>query len=654
MLLDSGSLTEENIEQLAKLCEVEHGIEHVLPAVRGDEVPSESGDEVPSESGDEVPSESDDEGHSTAVVLESVGNICNANLLAEGQSLPFLPKGLTVVYGDNASGKSGYTRILKQFCRARRSEPIRASIYSDDGEIPATAMVTYTVGEKSRTFEWQDGQNNLPRELKNILVFDAHCGGFYLDEEMDAIFRPFGLDLFDKMVGACLRLRSLIDSKLEKVNSRTIDLSALTGDTIVGKLIDRLDTATVEEVESLATLSESESQRLKVLSKTVIDLKAANPRQIAIQLRLQKGRVDAFARRVSEIETELSKDSATALQSACKLASTTAKTAEIASDKTFPSILSNPGGEVWMALWTAARNYSLQVYPEQDFPYTEGEARCVLCEQQLSQEATQRLQAFDAFVSDEIQKNAREAESSYSTLRKKILSVDTEIGESENTIKEIESEYKEFAAAVRASFLSAESRKQALLEACSNGSWEGIAPLPPSLVEQLQMISQNLDSRAEPLMKADLLTTADKTGVELAELGARVLLQQKKEDVLAERERQQLAAKLRNSLSDTRTTQITNQSTDLTKEYVTDRLATAFVNEVKGLHLPFLKVELVPTRGEHAALYHRIQFTDAKGEKLREVASDGEQKCIALAAFLTELATADHQSGDLPLYSVPT
>ena len=42
--------------------------------------------------------------------------------LAREQTLEFQPAGLTVIYGDNASGKSGYARILKKVCRARAAE----------------------------------------------------------------------------------------------------------------------------------------------------------------------------------------------------------------------------------------------------------------------------------------------------------------------------------------------------------------------------------------------------------------------------------------------------------------------------------------------------------------------------------------------------
>jgi hypothetical protein len=48
------------------------------------------------------------------VTLRHVRDVENVNALAPDETLTFTRVGLTVVYGDNGSGKSGYARILKQ------------------------------------------------------------------------------------------------------------------------------------------------------------------------------------------------------------------------------------------------------------------------------------------------------------------------------------------------------------------------------------------------------------------------------------------------------------------------------------------------------------------------------------------------------------
>src|SRR6185295_8888092 len=57
----------------------------------------------------------------TVVSLTSVTHHRGVNALAPEQTISFGPS-LTIVYGQNAAGKSGYTRILKRACQCRFRE----------------------------------------------------------------------------------------------------------------------------------------------------------------------------------------------------------------------------------------------------------------------------------------------------------------------------------------------------------------------------------------------------------------------------------------------------------------------------------------------------------------------------------------------------
>ena len=59
-----------------------------------------------------------------AVRLVSIAKLEHVNALASDLPLTFQPNGLTIVYGDNGSGKSGYARLLKRITRARHQEDV--------------------------------------------------------------------------------------------------------------------------------------------------------------------------------------------------------------------------------------------------------------------------------------------------------------------------------------------------------------------------------------------------------------------------------------------------------------------------------------------------------------------------------------------------
>ena len=52
-----------------------------------------------------------------------------------------------------------------------------------------------------------------PFGFSNSGEIDAHCAAVYLTEKTDVAFRPFGLDLFDKLVKACKAVRGRLESE---------------------------------------------------------------------------------------------------------------------------------------------------------------------------------------------------------------------------------------------------------------------------------------------------------------------------------------------------------------------------------------------------------------------------------------------------------
>lgn len=61
--------------------------------------------------------------NSDDVILSKISNIDNVNALSKTCELEFAQKGLTIVYGDNGSGKSSYVSILKHACNTRGQKP---------------------------------------------------------------------------------------------------------------------------------------------------------------------------------------------------------------------------------------------------------------------------------------------------------------------------------------------------------------------------------------------------------------------------------------------------------------------------------------------------------------------------------------------------
>ncbi len=94
-----------------------------------------------------------------SVRLISIAKTAHVNALASDQPLTFEPNGLTIVYGDSGSGKSGYARLLKRITRSRHQEEVLSDVFSD------TAMEKPTAGARWLSSRCRCGRSPLPALL---------------------------------------------------------------------------------------------------------------------------------------------------------------------------------------------------------------------------------------------------------------------------------------------------------------------------------------------------------------------------------------------------------------------------------------------------------------------------------------------------------
>ena len=177
-LLLTGELGDEDIDALTEICKSAHGL-------------AEDQEKTPLAK-EHLPTNAAEAGQ---VTVQSIFHHHGVNALAKDQTLNFGP-GLTVVYGDNAAGKSGYTRILKSACRARGSEKILGNVLSGATPLKPVVSIKYKIGDGA-PHEWSGEGDD--ESVARVSVFDRHSASVYLTEKTDVAFRPFGLDLFDKL-----------------------------------------------------------------------------------------------------------------------------------------------------------------------------------------------------------------------------------------------------------------------------------------------------------------------------------------------------------------------------------------------------------------------------------------------------------------------
>ena len=630
-LIQNGELFEDDIRALVEICKSAHGL-------------AEQQDVTPLTS-NHVP---DKRRSSTPVSLVSIFHHRGVNALAEDQTLKFAPN-LTVVYGDNATGKTGYIRILKSACRARGQEKILGNVVSGTTPLTPVVAIKYKVGEEQDPQEWS-GQGK-DEFISRVSVFDTQCAAVYLTEKTDVAFRPFGLDLFDKLVRACKVVRTQLEKEQRSLASNvltTVQVQIPEG-TAVAKLLANITLLTKPQtVKKLSHLTDDEESRLALLKKSLLDLQANDPEKLARQLTLRAGRVQTLARHIKDVEAALSVEAVDAVFEARADIRSKSEAAERLRLASFPSgVLTGTGKESWTVLWESARKFSEELaYPGQTFPVVENGAHCVLCQQDLDHAARHRLQQFEQFVTSTTEHELRKIRETFTYLCRAFADLKVTTETISETLKEISIEHVAVSNTIAAALAAAEDRRKAITLALSDDR-DSPEDYPALILvaAEVDAFAVHIDERIKTLRTTATDETLERMTAEVQELRARKLLAQHEQIVLDEIERKSKFAAYGLCIGDTRTHAITQKSTVVTRNTVTQKLKQSFQDELSYLAFRHVEVELQEVGGTEGVLYHKFVLTRAPGVVLPKVVSEGEQRCLSIAAFFAELSTADDPSG---------
>jgi energy-coupling factor transporter ATP-binding protein EcfA2 len=585
-------------------------------------------------------------GQTAAVSLLSIANVTGVNNLAEGQTLGFEPNGITIIYGNNGAGKSGYARILKRACRARHAGKIEPNVYADQPPKHVSVNIAYGIGGTPQPVEpWQNGANP-HATLSAVSVFDTDCASVHIREKNEVAFRPFGLDVPDELAAACQAVKDALvteQKQLEKARNPIFAAPTWRGITMVGKALAALSHDTdAKKVEALAALSADESARLERLREDL----SKNPTKAAAE---QTVKADNIMRLIAAMNSAASSTADAELLGAAALAEDARSkrdAARLAAEKAFTGEpLAGVGGETWRALWDSARRYSIEIaYQGQPFPPSSEEAHCLLCQQPLEAEARERMARFENFIQKDTEQVAREAEKVAQIARQTIASASIGTRAVKAGLDELGLQDQALQRKTRRFIAAARLRRHVLLKALGGAGEVQLPHVPPSPVSDLGQLQTTLRNYAAELRKSADADERKKLEADFAELSDRALLAGMLQVVTDEIQRLKTIRFLTECAGDTATNAITKMGNDIADTVITPRLRDRFQEEIVKLAASKVRVEIVRSGGKYGSPQYQVRLFAKQDAKVHEILSEGEKTCVALAAFMTELATAVHSS----------
>jgi len=583
------------------------------------------------------------------VSLVALANLSNVNRLLGDQKLTFSPgPKLTIVYGKNGAGKSGYARVIKKACRCRgQAQPILPDVLADLENAPTAARADFVIEENGREHRIEWASDACPDErLGRIFVFDTDSAEHYIQESEGTAFTPFGLDVLEHLALACNALKDRISQRRRELEARAQQLkeetAAIPRSTQVGQWIDALSPSTEPtELETVAAWSETDTQQLDQLNQML----NTDPVQRAQRARQAADRLLALRDRLKTQLNALNAEAFDTIRRAVEQVEEASNAARVFTLECFDgTYLPGTGGPLWAKLWEAAREFAAQPRPTPS-PGSDlqlqAEERCVFCQSVLDEAATARLQHFDAYMASEASRQLAAARARVEALREPLRLLPSLVEEWARLKEDpILAGQPNLVPALDALLPDLDAWREAALKL----EWASAPPLEPS--PALEAIEQAVSNLGAEVARAE--QEADPKARELreqarAELEARSWLFAHKSRVLALIEVLQKLAALEKCLGETNTNAISRKNKELVELHVTEAFRERFAEEVAFLGLARVQVAL-HGKGEKGTTRYSLRVTPTSKHPLSHVASEGERRCLALALFLAELAQTSDQS----------
>ena len=339
------------------------------------------------------------------VILKKITALKNVNALSADAELKFAINGLTIIYGENGVGKSGYTRILKKCCKAREVDEVLPNVYKGESQESSRASILYSHNNKDHKLEWinDEYQGDI---LNQLVVYDSKCGKMQVINKNELIYLPNGTDIFKKLVD-CIRS---IKEELIKVKPQecSVSLDKIEKSTETYRIINNVTKETdKEELSKELKWGEEEENNISELSKKIIE---TNEEEIKKKIKVITKEIKNIEDLKSYIEFLERSCSQEEIQRICKLVKTKSELEIALNDLTQgmqTGNLKGTGNELWRVMYDTAKEFSMKnVYVNHDYPNLDG--KCVLCQQELDKEARERMDIFSKFAEGKIKKKLDE------------------------------------------------------------------------------------------------------------------------------------------------------------------------------------------------------------------------------------------------------
>ena len=556
--------------------------------------------------------------------LTSLASVSGVNALTANPEITF-HDGLTLFFGVNGSGKTGYSRILKVLANSRTADDILPDINDSSAPTHPSATIKFTLDNDPDERDWNGELGVSP--FTRMSIFDTPAVNIHVDEDITYVFTPASLSLFNHVTQGLRGVQRKLSDEIDGLSGSPVPLNRFERGTTVYPLIETLGAAS--DLVGLKTLVDELGDDPAANEKTLqMEVASLQANTVGQQLKTQQRALRAIDECLVTAEV-LAKLPVSDYNGALK------EWGELRADYTkfretlfAAADLPAPPEEHWENFVRAGNAYREHL----ESTGTHDQTRCLYCRQHLTDPASDLLVKYREYLEDRIAGDINSNEAHIVELCEPVLGLDT-AGLKSFLSEQDGAEGADQTEPLSTVFKLAESVIEELTKRSTidEGKFSSLPSLLPKLKKYQETVQSNVDGLQTQVTNSASALAEKSTA--LSELKARIELKKSWPELatfVANRQRADklstLAKKFKPLLAS-----LTELSTRASDQLINSNFEQLFEEECKALRAPNLDLAFV---GRDATTKRKKVMTG--NHKPSRVLSEGEQKVIALADFLAE------------------
>lgn len=548
-----------------------------------------------------------------------LSNVSGVNAIKSKEIFPVGDK-VTLVYGENGSGKSGYARLLNNIFISRGDKNILPNLFEETSKKPSSKVI----------FEDENGnveELHYPTDMDHpytnrITVFDSHSAIHDLTREAELSFSPTEFKFFDDFLLNIEKIKSKFEEEISAKKVQNDFIKYFDKETSIKQAVAQLNSETdINQFKDKIKVSEADINKNKENITRRAQLQSMNLDGKKKEYQKLISNLDSIKTKIINLNKKFSLERISKTKELIELRNHYKKISLEEGLTQFKSDhIDNIGSKEWKEFIEAAQDYYQTIEREIDY--------CIFCKQDIRGIAL--IDKYWKYLKSDAEKNL-------TSKNNDINKIKTNFNETDCTIFTRGSKVDEFI----------QENKPELYDQLTNGETE-FNNLREKIVQSLEFYEWNDSIKSYEIVLENIDTAIEHIKTQVSELNSEKVENEIKQLQASENEytdklrAEKLLPDIEKFLINSKwikqaekckitTRSITSIQNQLFAKYVTDEYVRRFNEECKKLKSEFSAE--IKQRGSRGTTLNKLTV---KEKKPLEILSEGEQRSIALANFFAE------------------